>query len=175
MILDDTAAAPGLCVSFFTQGCERHCPGCHNAHTWDPEGGHEFKPDTLQKLITAIGANNIVRDLCIMGGEPLEEYNLFLTRMIIEEVRKVYPTIKIYLWTGYTLKELQERPNTHLKNILMQLDYLIDGPFDINHKDTSLYLRGSPNQQIYKFDHEKFLWYNITEECERKYNNHETR
>ena len=25
---NDIAAAPGICVSFFTQGCPHHCPGC---------------------------------------------------------------------------------------------------------------------------------------------------
>ena len=28
LILNDITAAPGLCVSFFTQGCPHRCPGC---------------------------------------------------------------------------------------------------------------------------------------------------
>ena len=106
-----------------------------------------------------------------MGGEPLEEYNLFLVRMLIEEARRVYPTLKIYLWSGYTLNELQERSNSniHLKWILNEINYLIDGPFEIKYRDITLCLRGSPNQQIYKFDHEKNFWQNITEEYEREH------
>jgi hypothetical protein len=41
-----------------------------------------------------------------MGGEPLCGENVFLTAMIITEVRKVYPNIKIYVWTGYTYEQL---------------------------------------------------------------------
>ena len=44
-----------------------------------------------------------------MGGEPLHKDNLFLTNLIITEVRKVYPDIKIYLWTGYTYETLLEK------------------------------------------------------------------
>ena len=39
-----------------------------------------------------------------MGGEPLHPNNLFLTNLVITEVRKNYPDIKIYLWTGYVMK-----------------------------------------------------------------------
>ena len=28
IIKNDIAGAPGECVSFFTQGCARHCEGC---------------------------------------------------------------------------------------------------------------------------------------------------
>jgi len=41
-----------------------------------------------------------------MGGEPLHPNNLFLTQLIITEVKKVYPDIKIYLWTGYLYEDL---------------------------------------------------------------------
>jgi len=44
-----------------------------------------------------------------MGGEPLHPNNLFLTNLVIEEVKKVYPNIKIYLWTGYIYENLLER------------------------------------------------------------------
>ena len=44
-----------------------------------------------------------------MGGEPLHPDNLFLTDLIITEVKKHYPNIKIYVWTGYTYEELLDR------------------------------------------------------------------
>ena len=42
IIKNDLAAAPGICVSFFTQGCPHHCIGCQNPETWDFDGGKEF-------------------------------------------------------------------------------------------------------------------------------------
>ena len=39
IIKNDIAAGPGLCVTFFAQGCPHKCPGCHNPETWDFNGG----------------------------------------------------------------------------------------------------------------------------------------
>ena len=50
IIYDDTAAAPGLCLSFYTQGCPIHCEGCHNPETWAEEGGYEFTTDTMDTI-----------------------------------------------------------------------------------------------------------------------------
>ncbi|MBR2247073.1 MAG: 4Fe-4S cluster-binding domain-containing protein [Bacilli bacterium] len=42
IIKNDVAAGQGVCVTFFVQGCDQHCPGCHNPQTWDFNGGYEF-------------------------------------------------------------------------------------------------------------------------------------
>ena len=64
------------------------CPGCHNPESWDFDGGKEFTPEILDEIISGLTANNINRTLCIMGGEPLCSENLFLTTLIIKEVRQ---------------------------------------------------------------------------------------
>ena len=42
IIWNDIVAGDGLCVSFYTQGCPHHCPGCFNPETWDFKGGKEL-------------------------------------------------------------------------------------------------------------------------------------
>ena len=54
LIKDDTAAGPGLCVTFFTQGCPHRCAGCHNPETWDFNGGMEFYPDLIKEIVDAL-------------------------------------------------------------------------------------------------------------------------
>lgn len=84
-----------------------------------------------------------------MGGEPLCPENIFLVDMIILEVKKLYPDIKIYLWTGYTYEELLERlDEPKIEKILDNIDYLIDGRFEIEKRDITLPMRGSSNQRI---------------------------
>ena len=84
-----------------------------------------------------------------MGGEPFCDENLILTRLVIELVRKHYPDILIYVWTGYTFEELLKMGNKpHLKWILNEIDYLIDGPFIQEERDITLAMRGSRNQKI---------------------------
>ena len=94
LITNDITAAPGLCVSFFTQGCPHHCPGCHNPDTWAFDRGKEFTNNTLETIIKALTAQNIQRDLCIMGGEPLCKENLFLTALVIKTVKETIKDIK---------------------------------------------------------------------------------
>ena len=148
IIYNDTAAAPGVCLTFFTQGCPHHCKGCHNPETWDYEGGQRFTNDVLEDIIRGLHANGVNRTLCIMGGEPLCDRNIFLTALLIQQVKAKYPNQKIYLWTGYTYEELVKRYDNKTKYVLSNIDCLIDGPFIEELRDTTLQMRGSSNQRI---------------------------
>lgn len=148
IIYNDTAAAPGVCLTFFTQGCPHRCHGCHNPETWDFDGGKEFTNDTLNSVLTGLRKNGIQRTLCIMGGEPLCDRNVFLTALLIKEVKQKYPNQKIYLWTGYLLENLLKQEDPKIKYILSQIDYLIDGPYVEELRDVSLQMRGSSNQRV---------------------------
>lgn len=145
---NDVANGPGINVSFWLQGCPNHCPECQNPETWDFNGGKEFTNKTLEELITAINENGVQRNLSILGGEPLCPENEFLTNLVITEVKKIYPEIKIYLWTGYVYDNLKKSNNIRIKNILKNIDYLIDGPYIQEQRDITLKMRGSRNQNI---------------------------
>lgn len=148
LITNDLTAAPGVSVSFFTQGCPHRCPGCHNPTTWNFDGGKEFTPQVLEEIIQALTANEITRSFCVMGGEPLCEENLFLTNLVISYVREKVPGVKIYVWTGYYYEDLLKNSAPHLKNILAETDVLIDGPYEEKYRDITLPMRGSSNQSI---------------------------
>lgn len=148
MIKNDISAAPGISLTFFTQGCPHRCKGCHNPETWDFEGGIEFTSDTMNEIIDSLKANDIQRNLCIMGGEPLCAENLFLTYLVIKTVLEALPKTKIYIWTGYVFEELRKTKDTRLKSILQLTDVLVDGPFIEEEKDITLKMRGSRNQKI---------------------------
>ena len=148
LIKNDFSAAPGISVTFFTQGCPHRCKGCHNPQTWDFNGGKEFTSEVLNQIIEALTANNIERTFCIQGGEPLCPENEFLTNMVIQSVKEKLPKIKIYLWTGYNYEDLIKHPSKHLQTILNYIDYIIDGPFIEEERDITLPMRGSRNQRI---------------------------
>ena len=148
IIPNDLSAAPGVCVTFFTQGCPHHCPGCHNPETWDYEGGKECEGNTIERIEQYLTANGIHRDLCIMGGEPLCPENQFLTLLICNTIKDKLPDTKIYIWTGYTLEELNKDSNTRISQILEKTDAIIDGPYIAAERDITLPMRGSRNQRI---------------------------
>ena len=149
---NDIVDGEGICVSLWVQGCPHHCPGCHNPETWDFDGGYEVPDDIRGKIVKAISANDITRNFSILGGEPLCEENLDFVLNIITSVRTAYPNIKIYIWTGYTFEELINQQNPKVLTILKQINYLIDGPYKEELRDTTLPLRGSSNQNIIKLD-----------------------
>lgn len=148
IIFNDTAAAPGISVSFFTQGCPHHCVGCHNPETWDFDGGKEFTPQVLDDIITGLNKNGIHRSFCLMGGEPLCEENEFLSCLLVQTIKERSPQTKIYIWTGYTYEQLIHKNSSKINYILESCDFLIDGPFIQSKRDITLKMRGSANQRI---------------------------
>lgn len=152
LIKNDFSAAPGVSVTFYTQGCPHHCIGCHNPQTWDFEGGMEFTTNTLNEILEALNANGVNRSLAIQGGEPLCPENQFLTYMVIKAVKDNYPDTRIYVWTGYTIDELNNFSNPKVKEILSMIYCLIDGPYIQEQRDITLPMRGSRNQNIIYFD-----------------------
>lgn len=148
IIFNDISAAPGLCVTLFTQGCPHRCPGCHNPETWDFNGGKEFTEETMEEIIKGLKAQGIKRDFCVMGGEPLCEENAYFTFTTIWRVKFDLPDTKVYIWTGYTFDELLKSDNVYIKEILKYADFIIDGPYIESERDVTLNMRGSRNQKI---------------------------
>lgn len=142
MIKNDVVNGQDVCVSVWVQGCPHRCTDCHNPETWDFNGGTFIGKETLIKdTIEAIGKNGIQRNLSILGGEPLCDENKAFTLELMRQVKKTFPTIKIYVWTGYLIEELDI-------NELKDIDFLIDGKYMEEYRDVSLNLRGSKNQRI---------------------------
>lgn len=151
---NDCANGPGVRVSFWAQGCPNHCHNCHNPETWEPTGGKEFTEETLQLILQKMNENNVERGLSILGGEPCAKYNIDLILYIIKAVKEKYPTRDIYLWTGFTHKELSAQLTTEQNAALNRyIDYLIDGPYIEAQRNITLPLRGSENQKIYHIKH----------------------
>ena len=145
---NDFSAAPGVSVTFFTQGCPHRCKGCHNPETWDFDGGKIFTPQVLDEIVAALTANGINRSFCLMGGEPLCDENLELVALVISYIREKVPGTKVYIWTGFIYEHLLKKQSPKLQKILGMTDVLIDGPYIEELRDITLPLRGSSNQRI---------------------------
>lgn len=134
----------GITVSLWVSGCPHKCPGCHNSELWDYSYGEDVPLDKLKAILPRmISANGIDRDFSVLGGEPLDPSKIEEITELLKYIKSIYPSKKIYLWTGYDYNEI--------KNLecLNYVDVLIDGKFDISKRDLTLKLRGSSNQNIY--------------------------
>jgi anaerobic ribonucleoside-triphosphate reductase activating protein len=145
---DDTAAAPGISLSVYFSGCHFHCPGCHNPEAQDFNYGREYDTDIRQEIMQKLNKNGVMRTLSILGGEPLNEENIGDVLNLIGWCKLDYPDLKIYVWTGYTIEELEARDDDDVRAVLRNITCLIDGRYEQDKRDTTLPLRGSSNQRI---------------------------
>lgn len=157
IIPNDVVNGEGVCTSFFVQGCPHHCFNCFNDETWDFSGGQQYTEHTKWEIIEAISANGINRNFSVLGGEPLASQNIKMTEEVITAVRNAYPSITIFLWTGYTMDYLIHHTTEELRSILLNIDVLIDGPYMDEYRDLNLKLRGSSNQHVYKKENGEWL------------------
>lgn len=152
IIENDTANAPGVCVSVYLSGCDFHCKGCHNPHLWDYNYGKEASIEDIYEIEESLHANGIERDLCILGGEPLNRQNIAFVLGLVSYVKSTSPNTKIYVWTGFTIEDLlieDSMEKSAIYYVLNNVDVLIDGPYIEEQRDITLPLRGSKNQRIH--------------------------
>lgn len=165
----------GISVSFWTQGCPFHCPGCHNQETWDFNGGKKLPLDYASVVCKKLVNNGIKRNLSILGGEPLCKENLDIVYHLCSYVKSYLPKTKIIIWTGYTMEQLRiiAKKDLRLKDLLNDfLDVIIDGPYKQDLRNLRLKLRGSSNQRIWHrvkrrfcfLFKNRFIWKNFTEQ-----------
>ena len=141
---NDIANGNGITMSLWTQFCPHRCKGCHNPQTWGLEGGKEFTDKDLEYMLENINKNGIERNLSILGGEPLCPLNVDGVIEVCKKFKEVYPNKIIYLWTGYTLEEFDDKQ----MEILKYIDILIEGRFILEQRDLTLKFRGSSNQRV---------------------------
>ena len=133
------ADGPGLRTSIYSSGCPHHCRGCHNPQSWDIANGKWMSIDEILDIIKADSISNV----SFSGGDPFFQVEAFteLARRIKAETGKT-----IWCWTGYTIEQI--RADERLSMLLPYIDTLVDGPFILEQRDTTLLFRGSPNQRI---------------------------
>ena len=133
------ADGPGFRTAIYCAGCAHHCPGCHNPQSWDFEAGKWMEVDELLDIIKADSMSNV----SFSGGDPFYQAEAFteLARKIKTETDKT-----IWCWTGFSYEEVLA--DEKMAAMLPWLDVLVDGPFILEQRDTTLLFRGSPNQRI---------------------------
>ena len=144
----DVANGPGIRVSLFVSGCTHACPGCFNPEAWDFGYGQPFTKDEEDAILTHL-AKPYVKGLSLLGGEPFHPSNQAAVLALVKRVREAYPGKDIWCYTGYLYEDLLSgKVGEHSRELLEQLDVLVDGPFVLEQKELSLRFRGSANQRL---------------------------
>lgn len=149
----DVANGPGVRVSLFVSGCNHHCKNCFNREAWDFNYGKDFTEEEENQIIEDLKPDHI-SGLSLLGGEPFERQNQGGLVPLVKKVKQTYPNKKIWCYTGFTfdkqiIGEMIEQENRETtKDLLDNIDYIVDGRFVEELKDPKLRFRGSSNQRI---------------------------
>ena len=129
---------PGFRTSIYCAGCRHQCAGCHNPQSWAFDAGQEMTVEQIVRVIESDPYANVT----FSGGDPMYQAAGFaeLAREIHRRTNK-----DIWCYTGFTFESLI---NEDQRELLSELDVLVDGPFIERLRDGDLLFRGSSNQRI---------------------------
>ena len=149
----DISNGDDLGVSLFVQGCKFHCEGCFNSETWDFNGGKPWTQETKEKFLELMKPHYIKR-VTILGGEPLVDENVFDVLDVIKSIREKYPDMKIWVYSGYRLTDIifnadhNHEYDIIRKQVIQNIDIMVDGQFKLPLRDLTLKFKGSSNQRV---------------------------
>ena len=131
---------PGIRLAIFFQGCLRKCNGCHNKDSWPMYGGDKVDTEMFKK---AMVGDALLSGITLSGGEP------FLQPAAALELAKFAHSRNLTVWcySGYTFEEIMVWQD-NLKQLLTEIDVLVDGPFEIDKMSLEIPWRGSSNQRL---------------------------
>lgn len=169
---DSIVDGEGIRTVVWTQGCSHNCKGCHNPETHSFEKGFLVDVEDLKKQILNVKNQDGVT---LSGGDPMfqPEASAKIAKFCKEN------GLNVWCYTGFTFEELQKisKTNNNIKELLENIDVLVDGKFILEEKSLNLYFKGSKNQRV--LDMKESLKQNKAVEIEKykgirtfeKYNN----
>ena len=140
---DSIVDGEGIRTVIWTQGCSHNCVGCHNPETHSFEDGFLVDVEDLEKEILSVKHQD---GITLSGGDPMfqPEPVLHVAKFCKEH------NLNVWCYTGFTfekLLEMSEKNNT-IKELLENIDVLVDGKFELEQRSLNLYFKGSKNQRV---------------------------
>jgi anaerobic ribonucleoside-triphosphate reductase activating protein len=131
----------GMRTVLWVSGCEHHCKGCHNPHTWDVDSGRPFDEGAKEVIFREL-RRTWSDGLTISGGDPLHPANRADVTKLAKEVKAAFPDKTIWLYTGYEYDEVKDL------EVMKYIDVVVDGQFVEELADETYKYAGSTNQRI---------------------------
>ena len=143
IVEESVVDGPGVRFVVFTQGCEHHCPDCHNSHTHALDGGTMMPTDAI---LARFDEDPLLSGITFSGGEPFLQPEALAD--LAEAVHARGKDVMVY--SGFTFEQLleQEGQDPAVRRLLEQADILVDGPYVESRRNLELEFRGSDNQRL---------------------------
>lgn len=147
----DVANGIGVRVSLFVSGCTHHCKECFNKEAWDFNYGKPFTEKEIEEIISYLKPS-YVAGLSLLGGEPMEPQNQEGLLPLLRRVHAEYPEKNVWCYSGYLFDRdivgTMCKESEVTRELLSYIDILVDGEFEVEHKNLKVNFRGSDNQRI---------------------------
>ena len=138
---------PELRRVFFSQGCKHNCKGCFNPETHSFELGEE---KDIDELIDGVINNPFIKGVTFSGGDPLEQADKFayMAKKLNDRIKD--RDFNIWCYTGYKFEYILNNLDEKLgwRELINNIDVLVDGKFEEDKKEEGLKFKGSSNQRI---------------------------
>lgn len=136
-------------IIVYFMGCNHHCPGCHSPLLQKEINYSETKEEMCQR-IKDLAKRADTNKLVFLGGDPLYNKNIELTRYFCTELGKTY---NICIFTGYDINYVKALNLSGVK-------YYKCGKFDQkiareSKKTDTMYVLASSNQDFYDSNYKK--------------------
>lgn len=136
----------GFRVSLFVSGCKHCCEGCHNRQTWDFKFGKPYTQEVEDILFDRID-KSFIKGLTLTGGDPMYSADELIE--VVKRFRERFGDTKdIWIYTGFTMDKIKS--DEKMKTLADMCDFVVDGVFKKDERDTTIAFRGSRNQIIWE-------------------------
>jgi anaerobic ribonucleoside-triphosphate reductase activating protein len=141
-VKDTEAEGPGRRFALWVQGCTLRCPGCCNPEMFSTTGGQLIDSREMADIIINTPG---IEGVSILGGEPFQQ------AVAVAEVCRLVKQagLSVMVYSGYTLDVLRKSGVRGARELLANIDILVDGRFMKDMPETRRRWIGSANQQIH--------------------------
>lgn len=140
----DIANGEGVRISLFVSGCTNHCLGCFNPEEQDFSFGQRYTEDTYRQICKLL-EDSTISGLSLLGGDPLCQHPQDISQLIRLCHFTQWLGKTVWLWTGFVWEHITGQKQ---RELLLNCDVVVDGPFVEELSDRALKWRGSSNQRI---------------------------
>ena len=149
---NDIANGEGVRTSLFVSGCRHRCKNCFNQITWDFNYGKPFDEKTNEEIINS-AEPYWINGLSLLGGEPFEPENQTELLELLREFHARFPKKDVWCYSGFTFEEITGKKESRAftetsKELLENIDILVDGRYEEELHSITLKFRGSSNQRV---------------------------
>lgn len=102
----DLVNTPGTDNPAFTlwfSGCSQKCDGCYNTRLWDKSAGRQYNSDTVVFTICKECERTDIKDVVLLGGEPMEQDSTDLINLLSKLKRNGF---KIWMYTSWEFDDI---------------------------------------------------------------------